>query len=191
MERSCGDLIPALSFYCVWGKSLGEDLQQYVGACQGHTDIFRNSQAPKCVSKYVHCLVLQSTILNLSVMRSYWMPAGTPLWGMEFWLGPGDLSGKWQKLCSSGKMISPEAFPSLTSKMSYSARAQPSCPTEKKSTSQIFFFYLPIVGLVLHLRFRSYRVFCPLRGLSQTWEWNRVFKVLFLKVSCFLYYFIS
>lgn len=83
VERSCGDLIPALSFYCVQGKSLGEDLQQYVGACQGLTDLFRNCQAPKDVSKYASRLFPHSTILNLSVMRSYWMPAGTPLWGME------------------------------------------------------------------------------------------------------------
>lgn len=83
IERSCGDLIPVLSFYCVQGKSLGEDLQQYVGACQGHTDTFRNSQAPRYISKYTPHLVPQSMILNLSVMRSYWTPAGTSLWGME------------------------------------------------------------------------------------------------------------
>lgn len=148
MERSCGDLIPAFSFYCMQGKSLGEDFQQYVGACQGHTDSFRNSWAPKYVSKYVLHLVPHSMILNLSVMRSYWMPAGTPPCGMELWLSPGHLRGKWQKLCSSGKLNSPETFPSLTSKMSHSARAQPCCPNRKKSTCQIF-FYLLKYGLTL------------------------------------------
>lgn len=139
MERSCGDLIPALSFYCMQGKSLGEDFQQYVGACQGHTDSFRNSWAPKYISKYVLRLVPRSTILNLSVMRSYWMPAGTPPCGMELWLSPGHLRGKWQKLCSSGKLNSSETFPSLTSKRSHSARAQPSCSNRKKPTCQFFF----------------------------------------------------
>lgn len=149
VERSCGDLIPALSFYCVQGKSLGEDLQQYVGACQGLTDLFRNCQAPKDVSKYASRLFPHSTILNLSVMRSYWMPAGTPLWGMELWLSPEDLSGKRQKWCSSGKLNSPETFPSLTSKMSYSARAKPNCPSRKKSQPVRLFFYLPKYGFTL------------------------------------------
>lgn len=72
------------------------------------------------------------------------MPAGTPLWGMEFWLSPEDLSGKWQKWCSSGKMNPSETFPSLTSKTSHSARAQPSCPNRKKVNLSDFFLLAQI-----------------------------------------------